>query len=306
MANSSPGTGSSLTEPVAEPVAEPARPHWTRGHGLGNDYLVVEPAALPPGVRLTPDTVRLICDRHRGVGGSGILELLPPLATPEHFALRIWNPDGSVAEKSGNGLRIFARYLAEHGHTHAERFTIVTPGGAAAVAVARDGDGGRVAAVTVDMGVPVFDPRTALAVGERTYAVTILSVGNPHCVIVVPDLAAVDFHTLGPAFERHPAFPARTNVQFATPIDRGHIRAIVWERGASETLASGSSACAVAAACHRLGHVGRDVVISMPGGDLRVRLAADERLWLTGAVEEICRGTFSPDLLAHLQRLSVE
>ena len=111
--------------------------HWTRGHGLGNDYLVVEPAALPLGVALTSGTVRLICDHHRGIGSDGILELLPPTGTPERFALRIWNPDGSVAEKSGNGIRIFAKYLHEHGHTIATEFIVATPGGEAAVALAR-------------------------------------------------------------------------------------------------------------------------------------------------------------------------
>jgi diaminopimelate epimerase len=282
-------------------LTDAARPHWTKGHGLGNDYLVVEPAALPPGVRLTPATVRLICHRHLGVGSDGILELLPPTGTPGSFALRIWNPDGSTAEKSGNGLRIFAKYLREHGHTTADRFTIVTPGGDAGVTLDLDPATDRVAAVTVDMGAPTFDPRTSLVVGDTTYAVTILAVGNPHCVVVVPDLAAVDLHTLGPAIERHAAFPGRTNVQFAQPISDQLIRALVWERGAGETLASGSSACAIAATCHRLGHTGRDVTVAMPGGDLRVLLADDNHLWLTGPVEEVCQGTFSGDLIVRLR-----
>jgi len=298
MAHSSPGTDGSLTDAL--------RPHWMRSHGLGNDYLVVEPAALPPGVQLNPATARLICDRHRGVGSDGILELLAAPPEPGHFAVRIWNPDGSVAEKSGNGLRIVAKYLAEHGHAPADRFTIVTPGGAAAVMVARDPATGRVGAVTVDMGVPIFDPRTTLTVDNHDYAVTVLTVGNPHCIVIVPDVATVPLDVLGPAIERHPAFPQRTNVQFATPVDRGHVRAIVWERGAGVTLASGSSACAVTAVCQRLGLADPDVLIAMPGGALRVRRDEHDHLWLTGAVEEICQGTFSADLLVHLRRLSVE
>lgn len=253
---------------------------------------------------MNPATARLICDRHRGVGGDGVLELRPAPPAPDHFAVRIWNPDGSVAEKSGNGLRIFAKYLAEHGHATTNEFTIVTPGGAAAARVMRDPATGRVGAVTVDMGVPTFDPRTTLEVDGRTRIVTILAVGNPHCVILVPDLATVPLAVLGPVIERHPAFPQRTNVQFATPLDRGHVRAIVWERGAGVTLASGSSACAVAAACQRLGLADAEVLISMPGGDLRVRRDEHEHLWLTGAVEEICQGTFGADLLAHLRRFS--
>lgn len=278
--------------------------HWTRGHGLGNDYLVVEPAALPPGVALTPAAVRLICDRHRGVGSDGILELLPPTGAPGRFALRIWNPDGGTAEKSGNGLRIFAKYLRDHGHTAADRFTIATPGGEAAVALDCDPQSGRAISVTVDMDRPAFDPRTRLNVAGDEYAVTILSVGNPHCVVVVPDVDAVDLARLGPAIEHHAAFPDRTNVQFATPLGPDRVRAIVWERGAGVTLASGSSASAVAAACHRLGLVGRAVTVAMPGGDLHVRIGEDGRLALTGPAEEICRGTFSADLLAHLRSSS--
>jgi diaminopimelate epimerase len=284
--------GRSLTEQVV---------HWTRSHGLGNDYLVIEPDHLPPGVALTPRTVAIICDRHCGVGSDGILELLPPTGQAERFALRIWNPDGSTAEKSGNGLRIFAKYLREHGHTTAAQFTIVTPGGDAAIDLHDDPRTGRVRAITVDIGVPTFDPRTEITVAGQTLAVTILSVGNPHCVVVVPDIGMIDLTALGPQIEHHRAFPERTNVQFATPVAPDHVRAIVWERGAGVTLASGSSASAVAAACHRLGLVGQHVTVSMPGGDLAVAIGDDGRLALTGPAEEICRGTFSADLLHRLR-----
>ena len=173
-------------------MTDPSAAHWTRGHGLGNDYLVIEPTSLPPGVALTPTTVRLICDRHRGVGGDGILELLPPTDVPGRFAVRIWNPDGSTAEKSGNGLRIFAKYLRDHGHTDADRFTIVAPGGDAAVALTAAPETGRVTSIAVDIGTPVFDPRTRLTVAGEELAVTIVSVGNPHCVVIVPDIAAIE------------------------------------------------------------------------------------------------------------------
>ena len=250
---------------------------------------------------LTPATVRLICDRHRGVGSDGILELLAADERAGRFGLRIWNPDGGVAEKSGNGIRIFAKYLHEHVHTAATEFVVATPGGEAAVAL--DLADGRVAAATVDMGVATFDPRTSLTVAGNALDVTILAVGNPHCVVLVPDLDALDFHGLGPAIERHPAFPARTNVQFATPVDARTVRALIWERGAGETQASGSSACAVAAACHRRGLVGPQVTVAMPGGDLTVRIDMVGRLWLHGPVEEVCTGTFSTDLLARLRAL---
>ena len=274
--------------------------HYVKSHGLGNDYLVVDPAALPPGVALVPATVRLLCDRHRGVGGDGVLEPTPPRGEAGTFGLRIWNPDGSQAEKSGNGLRIFAKYLREHGHTTATRFRIATAGGIARVALDLDGATGRVANVTVEMGAPHFLPVSRLAVDGAELAVTALSVGNPHCVVVVPDLAAVDLARTGPLIERHPAFPERTNVQFAQLLDRRRVRALIWERGAGETLASGSSACAIVAACHRLGLVEREVTVAMPGGDLQVRLDEAGVLWLSGPVEEVCRGTLSPDLVARL------
>jgi diaminopimelate epimerase len=221
-----------------------ARVHWTKSHGLGNDYLVVEPAHLPPGVALTPATVRLICDRHR----------------------------------------------------------VATTGGDATVALAL-ADDERVAAVTVDMGTASFDPRETIPVEGQALTVSILSVGNPHCVVIVPDLDAVPFARLGPAIERHPAFPARTNVQFAQPMSDRVVRALIWERGAGETQASGSSACAVAAACHRRGLVGREVTVAMPGGDLTIRIGDAGRLWLHGPVEETCRGTFSAELVARLRAL---
>jgi diaminopimelate epimerase len=280
--------------------------HWTKSHGLGNDYLVVEPGRLPEGVALAPGAVRLICDRHRGVGSDGILELSPPTGQAGRFGLRIWNPDGSIAEKSGNGIRIFAKYLREHGHTVAEDFTVATRGGDAAVALEVDGATGRVAAVTVDMGIASFDPRERLTVEGQELDVTILSVGNPHCVVVVPDLDAIPFARLGPAIEHHPAFPGRTNVQFAQPVSDRVVRALIWERGAGETQASGSSSCAVAAACHRRGLVGREVAVAMPGGDLTVRIGDDDRLWLHGPVEEVCQGSFSADLIARLRNLRCE
>ncbi|HEX5503181.1 MAG TPA: diaminopimelate epimerase [Thermomicrobiales bacterium] len=273
--------------------------HYVKSHGLGNDYLVIDPALLPEGIALAPATARLLCDRHRGVGGDGVLEPRPARDGAD-FGLRIWNPDGGEAEKSGNGLRIFAKYLYEHGHTAATRFAVATPGGVAGCELRLDGAMGRVAAVTVEMGAAVFAPLDRLVVGGAELAVTALSVGNPHCVVVVPDLGAVDLARLGPAIERHPAFPARTNVQFAQPVGADRVRALIWERGAGETLASGSSSCAVAAACHRLGLTGRAVTVEMPGGELRVRIDDREHLWLTGPVEEVCRGAFSPDLLARL------
>jgi len=274
-------------------------PQYVRSHGLGNDYVVIDPERLP--VQLTPAVVRLLCDRHRGIGSDGLLAVAP--APPgADFAVRIFNPDGSEAEKSGNGIRIFAKYLREHGHASRDRFAIATPGGVVPVEVEREGD--RVVRVRAAMGRASFDALASIVVGGRRLEVTSLSLGNPHCVVVVPSLDAVDVQVLGPLVERLPAFPRRTNVQFAEVVSRERVRAEIWERGAGYTLASGSSACAIVAACVRKDLTARDVVVAMPGGELEVSIGADGEIRMRGAVEEIATGDLSPDFLRRLREAS--
>jgi diaminopimelate epimerase len=262
-------------------------PDFVRSHGLGNDYLVMDAP-----YELTPERIRLICHRHLGVGSDGIL--LVSQNAGADFAVRILNPDGSEAEKSGNGIRIFARFLYDHGYTKKRDFTIHTLGGVVRVQLLDTG-------VRVEMGRAVIDRQlTMLDVGGQTLNVTSLSVGNPHCVTIVPDLKAVDLFKLGPLIENHPAFPKRTNVQFAHVLDRANVRAWIWERGAGHTLASGSSSCAVATACFDKGLVDGRVTVQMEGGDLTIELSPHLDLIMTGPVEEICSGTFSADLRRRL------
>ena len=258
---------------------------FVRSHGLGNDYLVMD---VP--YELTPERIRLICHRNLGVGSDGIL--LVSQNAGADFAVRILNPDGSEAEKSGNGLRIFARFLYDHGYTKKREFTVHTLGGIVKVQLL---DGG---AVRVEMGRAVIDRKLTKLdlVGE----VTSLSVGNPHCVTIVPDLKTVDLFKLGPLIENHKAFPNRTNVQFAQVLDRANVRALIWERGAGHTLASGSSSCAVATACFAKGLVDNKVTVQMEGGNLTIELSPQLDLVMTGPVEEICTGTFSADLRRRL------
>jgi diaminopimelate epimerase len=285
--------------------------NWiVKSHALGNDYLVLDPAALT--FALTPAVVRRLCDRHLGAGSDGILALVP--ASRADFGLRIFNPDGSEAEKSGNGLRIFAKFLYDHGYTRRERFTIDTPGGVATVALhLRDG---RVETMTVDVGratfwadeIPVAGPRREVVgerveVGGRRLEITGVSVGNPHCVVFVPDLRRVALRRLGPRLETHPMFPKRTNVQFAQVTARDRIQILIWERGAGETMASGSSASAVAAAAVRAGIADRDLTVCMPGGELRVEVAEDWSIRLTGPASEVYAGTLSDDLVDALVTL---
>jgi len=220
------------------------------------------------------------------------------------FGLRIFNPDGSEAEKSGNGLRIYSRFLFEHGLATTREFSIETPGGIARVQLQLAN--ARVGRITVDIGaatfrsdqIPMSGPsrevvNEELVVDGHHLRVTAVSVGNPHCVVFVPDLRTVDLRGLGPKLEHHPAFPNRTNVQFAKVDNRTRLSALIWERGAGETLASGSSACAVAAAAVRNGLADRTLTVSMPGGELQISVGPDWSIQMAGPAEEVYTGTFS-------------
>jgi diaminopimelate epimerase len=283
-----------------------------RGHGLGNDYVVMVPKDL--SFRLTPARIKAICDRNWGLGSDGILALVP--SKKADFGLRIFNPDGSEAEKSGNGLRIFARYLHATGKTKKRRFTVETKGGLVAITlhVDRYGDA---SAITVEMGRATFQPdalpcllttkeliRQPIDVAGESLAFTGVSVGNPHCVIFKPtgqSWSRQDLLKLGPALENHPLFPKRTNVQLAVPIGPGELFILIWERGAGETQASGSSSCAAASAAVRLGLVKSPVTVKMPGGSLNIDVAEDFSLTMKGPVAEVARGRLSPSFVRLLK-----
>ncbi len=285
-----------------------ARNTFVKSHALGNDYIVLDPTELT--FSLSPAAIRLICDRHLGAGSDGILAVTP--SSKADFGLRIYNPDGSEAEKSGNGLRIFARYLHDRGLMKKPEFTVETPGGIAAVTVHLNGS--QVQRIAVDIGIATFQseqipvtgpPREVVneyldADGQR-FTITAVSVGNPHCVVFVPQLEEVDLNRLGPLLEHHPLFPNRANVQFAEIKNRERVAILIWERGAGHTMASGSSACAVAAAAVRKGLVNRDLTVAMQGGDLQISVAPDWSIRLSGSAEEVYAGTFSDTFL---QRLS--
>jgi diaminopimelate epimerase len=282
--------------------------HFHKYHGLGNDYIVVDPAAFP--LDPAPAAVRAICDRHYGAGSDGIL--LGPLAglsDPDQLTLRIFNPDGSEAEKSGNGLRIFAWYLYEHGMVGTAPFPLRTKGGPVLARIADPA--GKV--VRVDMGAPRFDARAAapgagleelvdreFPFGDARCRITFVSMGNPHCVVSGQPVDEATACRLGPRIECAPLFPARTNVQFLEVRSRSEIRIEIWERGAGYTLASGSSSCAAAAAARRLGLVDDQVTVRMPGGALQVSFR-DGSAHLEGPVEKVIEGTFAEDLVARIR-----
>ncbi len=275
---------------------------FAKGHGLGNDYIVMDEADLA-GRPLSTEAIVKICDRNWGAGSDGIL-LLVPTARAD-FGLRIFNPDGSEAEKSGNGLRIFAKYLWDHKRATRPTFTVDTKGGV--VECQCHVKDGRMRDVTVEMGWATFDAgkvpvRGATGdvvgfpldlAGERVTG-TAVSVGNPHFVVFVEGLDEATTRRLGPLIESHAAFPARTNVQFVRPRGKREIDIQIFERGAGWTLASGTSSCAAAAAAVKNGHCDHgSVLVRMPGGELAIDVRPDWSIRLQGPVEEVYTGTLT-------------
>ena len=260
---------------------------FSKWHGLGNDYLLVERADA--GGPLTPDAVRRLCDYHFGIGSDGILEVLS--TDGDSADVVIWNPDGSTAELSGNGTRIAARWLARRARTDDVRVRV---GEREVRARMRGG-----LEVEMDVGPVEVAPAETLDVDGTRLQFVPVSVGNPHAVIArEPERS--ELLRLGPLVERHARFPERTNVQLVRVDSRRDATVAVWERGAGETLSSGTSACAVAAAAVANGWCESPVTIHLAGGDLLVEL--DERFHarLTGPAQEICRGDVAEELLEEL------
>ena len=276
---------------------------FAKYHALGNDYLVMNPADYPGWKEPDVDRIRVICHRNFGAGSDGIL-WGPLPSTRAQFGLRIFNPDGSEAEKSGNGLRIFSRYLYDQKLVADAPFTIEVPGG---VVESRVMDGGQ--RITVDMGrvtfqsdrIPVAGPvRDVLGekftIKGREFTFNAAGIGNPHCVIVLPEVTAALATTYGPDIEVHRNFPNRINVQFLQVLDRRNVRIEIWERGAGYTLASGSSSSASAAVAHKLGLVDANVTVHMPGGTIGIEIAPDFAIRMTGPTTRVVDGQLHPEL----------
>jgi diaminopimelate epimerase len=272
-------------------------------HALGNDYIVLDPADFPSWAEPSRAQIRVICHRNFGVGSDGIL--WGPVPSPRaEFGLRIFNPDGSEAEKSGNGLRIFSRYLWDQSRVKAPSFTVETAGGVVRSDIL---EGGKL--ITVAMGsvsfdserIPVAGPAREV-IGEslqsqgRTFTFSAATIGNPHCVIPVDDLTPEIARRHGPDIEVNPLFPNRTNVQFMKVIDRATIQIEIWERGAGYTLASGSSSSAAAAVARKLGLVDRSVAVRMPGGTIGIEIGDGFSILMTGTVNKVAEGKMHPEL----------
>lgn len=277
--------------------------NFSKYQALGNDYLVMEAAAIEG--YLTAEAIRLICHRNYGVGGDGLL--VGPLASGVcDFGLRLFNPDGGEFEKSGNGLRIFARYLWDKGLVGDTPFTIETAGGPVRAQVFAQGQ-----QVTVEMGqatfesgrIPVAGParevlRETMVVDGEELVYCAAGMGNPHCVVLRERVSAEEAKRCGPMIEHDPRFPNRTNVQFMTVLDRNNIRIEIWERGVGYTLASGTSSCAAAAVAHRLGQCDRQITVHMAGGNLDIHIDRDYAVTMTGPVRKICEGEIALEMMS--------
>ena len=257
-------------------------------HGLGNDYLVFDPNKNE--LELNEANVKMICNRNVGLGSDGILE--GPLLG-EHLAVKIWNPDGSVAEKSGNGVRIFAKYIKDAGYVQKKNYELMTDGGIVEITYLNE-EGSR---LRISMGklsfvseeIPVIGERREvinedMVFGNNLYPATCVSVGNPHCVIPMQEISKELVCKIGVHSESARYFPERVNTEIMKVTDRNNIAIETYERGAGYTMATGTGACAAAAVAYKLGLTENKMRVHMPGGDLQVEIADDWNVYITGDV----------------------
>lgn len=281
---------------------------FVKSHGLGNEYIILEPEKI--SFKLTTRNIQRLCNIHFGIGSDGILLKIP--GQNADFGLRIFNPDGSEAEKSGNGLRIYAKYLFDYGYAKSKDFSISTPGGIVHAYIIETKNN-KASLVKVDMGKAIFKPgeipvnsdedlffNKKIKVANREFLVNCVSVGNPHCVILKEKLDIEEVKKYGPLIENHPLFPNKINVQFVKPISESEVEILIWERGAGYTLASGSSSSAVCSVLRKKGLTGDKVKVRMQGGELDLEIDDDWNIRLTGEAKEIATGVLSEETLQDL------
>jgi diaminopimelate epimerase len=278
---------------------------FVKTHGLGNEYIVLDLENI--SFELTVKAIKTLCNIHFGIGSDGILLRVP--AGNADFGLRIFNPDGSEAEKSGNGLRIFAKYLFDYGFTTSRDFSIHTLGGIVKAHVIETRND-KAVMIKVDMGKAIFAARDIpvnddgelffdkkILAGDSEFTVNCVSVGNPHCVILTDRLDIDEVKKYGPLIETHPMFPNKINVQFVKLVSDSEVEILIWERGAGFTLASGSSSSAVATVVKKKGLAGNNIKVKMLGGELDIDIDDDWNIRMTGEVKEIASGTISDETI---------
>lgn len=278
---------------------------FVKSHGLGNEYIILDEENI--NFKLTQKAIQRICNVNFGLGSDGIL--LKTGSNSADFGLRIFNPDGSEAEKSGNGLRIFCKFIHDYEFTQKKEFSVETKGGIV-VAQIIDIINQKAKQISVDMGKAIFKSREIptnfekdevigekLLIHDREYEINCVSVGNPHCVIVMDELSIDEIKSYGKEIENHKMFPNRINVQFAKVVSRNEAQILIWERGAGFTLASGSSSCAVASVLRKKGLIDSNVKIKMPGGELKIKISDNWDLKMTGEVRQIAEGVLCDELI---------
>ena len=283
--------------------------HFVKSHGLGNEYVVLDSENI--SFELTDSNITKICNVHFGIGSDGILLKVP--SKKADFGLKIFNPDGSEAEKSGNGLRIFSKFLFDYQWSKGTDFSIETKGGIVNASVIVSVQK-RAKTIRVDMGKAIFESKLIpvlcnkpecmdepLTIEDTTFSINCVSVGNPHCVILRDNLVVDQIKKYGPLIENNKLFPHRINVQFAKVLTDKEVQILIWERGAGFTLASGSSSCAVASVLLKKGLIQPNVTIKMLGGELAIGIDNSWNIRMTGEVKQIAEGNLSAELLDELE-----
>lgn len=272
---------------------------FTKMEGIGNDYVYID--ATKEDIRLTPEQIQKLSDRNFGIGSDGVIFIRN--SKSGEFQMDMYNSDGSSSEMCGNGVRSVGKYVFDHGLTKNTRPTIETGKGVLTLDLSTDGNG-KVQMVSVDMGEPILQPslipivwpgtdpviNQTIEVDGQKYQFTSVSMGNPHCVIFVEDSDKFPVHEVGSKIEHHPFFPKRVNVEFVTIRGKDHLYQRTWERGAGETLACGTGACAVAVAAHLTGRAGRKVRIDLRGGTLHIEWNESGNIIMTGPAKEVFTG----------------
>lgn len=275
---------------------------FSKYQGLGNDFILIDNRDSSEPI-ISPERAIKMCDRHFGIGGDGVIFVLPGTADTD-YSMRIFNSDGSEPEMCGNGIRCLAKFIAElEGNAEVNKsYRINTLAGVIVPRLESNGE------VTVDMGEPELTaakiPTTLagaeekvvaqpLEVGDRSWSVTTVSMGNPHCITFVEDISAIALSEIGPLFEHHAVFPQRTNTEFIEVVSPNYIRMSVWERGAGITLACGTGACASVVAGVLNNQCDRSCTVELPGGCLQINWsAADNRVYMTGAATKVFQGSW--------------
>ena len=262
--------------------------NFIKMHGLGNDFVLIDGRKEKMEGLDLRDFALSICDRHFGVGADGLLMVWP--SEKAHYRMQVINPDGSEAEMCGNGIRCFAKYVYETDQLKEEVISVETLAGTILPAVILEN--GKVVGVEVDMGIPKEIKSEKLKIKNADLDITEVSMGNPHTVIFTEDLSKINLGEIGPEIENHPHFPNRTNVEFVKVVNDKEIEILVWERGAGETLACGTGACAAMFAAQRAGKIGRRAVVKLPGGNLDIELTEDDHVLMRGPAEKVFEGKY--------------